>query len=61
MKKAGDIVLVLAIIVLLGAFADLVGLTQVIPKGFGVSPAGYLKLSGVLILLNIALTLREKK
>jgi len=63
MKKLGDIVLVLAIIVILGAFADLVGLTQFIPKGFGhgVTPGGYLRLGAVLILLDIALAIRGKK
>lgn len=61
MKQLGDVILWLGIIVVLGALADLVGLTQFLPKGFGVTPAGYLKLAGVLILLNIALTLREKK
>lgn len=63
MKKLGDIVLVIAIIVILGAIADLVGLTQLIPKGLGhgVTPGGYLRLSAVLILLSIALSIREKK
>lgn len=61
MKKLGDIVLVLAIIILLGALADLVGLTQFMPKGFGVTPGGYLRFAAVLILLDIALAIREKK
>ena len=61
MKKLGDVVLIIALVVLLGALADLVGLTQVLPKGFGITPGGYLKFAGVLILLDIAISLREKK
>jgi len=61
MKKLGDVVLGLAIIVVVLSVADLVGLTQVMPKGFGLSPGGYLKMATVLILLDIALSLREKK
>jgi len=61
MKKLGDIVLWLAILVLVAGIADLVGLTRFMPIGFGVRPIGYLKFATVLVLLNIALTLREKK
>jgi hypothetical protein len=61
MKKLGDVVLGLAIIVVLLSIADLVGLTQVMPRGFGVTPGGYLKMAIALILLDIAISLREKK
>lgn len=61
MKKLGDIILWISIIVIIGALLDLVGLTQILPKGFGVTPGGYLRFAAVLILLNIALSLREKK
>lgn len=63
MKKLNDIVLVGASVVLVGAVLDLLGLTQYLPKSlsFGVTPGGYLKLAAVLILFNIALSLREKK
>jgi hypothetical protein len=61
MKKLGDIVLGLAIIVVVMSLADLVGLTQVFPKGFGVTPGGYLRFAIALTLLNIAISLREKK
>ena len=60
MKKLADIVMVIAVLVIIGAFADLLGLTQFIPRGFGVTPGGYLRLAGVLILLDIALILRAK-
>ena len=61
MKKLGDVVLVLATLVVVMSIADLVGLTQIMPKGFGVTPGGYLKMAVALILLDIAITLREKK
>jgi len=61
MKKFGDVVLIGAAAVLVMAIVDLLGLTQVFPRGFGVTPGGYLKFAAVLILLDIAISLREKK
>jgi len=61
MKKLADAVLVIGAVVVVGAVFDLLGFSQIVPRGFGVTPGGYLKFAGVLILLNIALTLRDKK
>jgi hypothetical protein len=61
MKKMADIVLWVAVLFALGALADIIGLTHLLPRGFGVTPGGYIRFGTLMVLLSIAFSLREKK